>query len=176
MKYVGLVIALGIVLSLVAIVMGSCVSYKSKEVQTRNRFIAQQKVCETFHDQMWKVISQKAQVSEKAKDAFKEMYIPLIEGRYKDGGGLMKFITENNPQFDFSLYSSVQNAIEAKRAEFTREQNKLLDIKREHDNLRMGPISSLFLSGVPILEANIVTSTRTSEAFGTGVDDDVKVY
>lgn len=172
-------IGLAVVLfSIVFVVGGGCLHYKSQEVSLRASFEAQQKVCETFHDQMWKVISQKAQVSEKAKDAFREIYTPLIEGRYgnEKGGSLMRFIQENNPQFDFSLYKDIQTAIEAKRAEFTREQGKLLDIKREHDIVRRSPVSSLFVGSVPELEAKIVTSTRTTEAFDSGVDNDVKVF
>ena len=92
-----LLIATGLsLLVCVIIYIGMSIHYKTLEVRARTAFNAQQKGCESFYDEMWKTIAQKAQVPEAAKNAFKEIYTPLIEGRYgnEKGGSLMKWIQE----------------------------------------------------------------------------------
>lgn len=114
----------------------------NKEVTLRKRVTAQQDVCKANFDKMFKVIAQTAQVPEqlmeKSKEAFKEIYTPLMEGRYSNerGGALMSWVTESNPQFDLNaiapLYEKLQIAIESNREQYFIEQKKLIDIHREH--------------------------------------------
>lgn len=140
--------------------------------------LGQEKSCKAVYDNMWKIISQKAQVSEKYKDAFKDIYPQLIEGRYgnEKGGSLMKFIVESNPSFDISLYKELSQSIEAERNRFTNEQQMLIDIKREEDNLLQKPISGFFLSDKKSYEIKIITSTKTEKVFDTGKEDNVSVF
>src|SRR5690606_5717075 len=110
------------------------VNYSNADVDLQNRFKAQSKVNEAFFDKMFKILQQKAGVASEYKESFKEIYQPLIEGRYsKDEGLLMKWIQESNPTFDASLFKDVMQSIEAERTGFFKEQEKLIDIKREHD-------------------------------------------
>lgn len=155
------------------------VTYSNQEVVLRTQFGAQQKANEVIYDKVWKVIHQKAGVSAEYSDKFKEIYVQIMDARYGSGDGtLMKWIQEQNPQFDISLYKDLSLAIESNRLEFSRVQQKLIDIKREHDNLRMLFPSSLFLSikGTKELELKLVTSSRTEKAFETGKDDDVDLF
>jgi len=147
----------------------------NQEVRLRNQIGTQQKNCEIVFDNTWKIISQKAQVADKYKDAFAKIYPELMAGRYDKGGGLMKFVTESNSQFDVSLYKDLMSSIEGQRNIFTREQAKLIDYKREHDNLRQEFPSSIVVGGRPEIVVKIVTSDRTSQAFDTGKDNDVKL-
>ncbi|NPV13152.1 MAG: hypothetical protein HPY57_15400 [Ignavibacteria bacterium] len=48
-------------------------SIDNKEISLREKFKAQQKVCMTAHDEMWKIITQKAEVSNEYKKAFEEI-------------------------------------------------------------------------------------------------------
>jgi hypothetical protein len=109
------------------------VSSSNSEISLKNHIEAQQKVCEAFYDKLWKIISQKAQVADQYKNAFKEIYPALIEGRYgnEKGGTLMKWIQESNPTFDVSLYKDLMSSIEAERTGFFMEQKKLIDLDRE---------------------------------------------
>ena len=150
-------------------------SYSNGEIVLRTAISAQQKSCETVFDNTWKIISQKCQIADKYKDAFSKIYPELMEGRYKSGGGLMKFVTESNPNFDVSLYKDVMTSIEAQRDMFTREQNKLIDLKREHDNLRLTFPSSVVCGNRPEVTIQIVTSSKTKEAFASGEDNDMKL-
>jgi len=105
----------------------------NKEISLREKFKAQEKVCMTAHDEMWKIITQKAEVSNEYKVAFEKIYPELIAGRYSKGdGALMKWITEQNPNFDVSLYKDVMDAISDERTKFKRAQDICTDVSREY--------------------------------------------
>lgn len=152
-------------------------SYSNQEVQLRNSFNAQQKNCTVVYDQVWKIIQQQAGVASKYADDFKEIYPDLINARYGKGDGtLMKWIVEHNPNFDTSLYGKLMNSIEVQRTTFTEAQKKLIDVKREHDNIRTTFPGQVFVGGRPELVAQLVTSTKTEKAFQTGKEDEVDLF
>lgn len=163
----------GILVLLVVLIVGACwLSAANREAGLRNRFAAQQKANEASFDAMWKILQQKGGVADKYKEAFKEIFPKLIEGRYRDGGGgLMKMIVESNPKFDASLYKGLSASIEGERKRFLKDQQVLLDIKREHDDVRTRFPSRLFVGGVQPLDAVIVTSEKTADAFRTGKEE-----
>lgn len=153
------------------------VSTQNAEVRLRNQATAQVKANETTYDTCWKVISQLAGVAEKHKDGFKEVYTAIMQARGLDkGGNFMKWVQESNPQFDSKLYDKLANAIEGQRMVFKRDQQKLIDLKREHDNMLATWPSSMFVGDRDPLEITIVTSTKTDKVFTTGKEDDVDVF
>lgn len=173
-----LVIVAVLVAALIGLV-GMFISYSNQEVDLSTQFSAQQKANAVIYDKVWKVLQQKAGVADQAADKFKEIYANIMDARY-DGKDqvLMNWIQEQNPTFDMSLYKDLSMSIESNRAEFANVQQKLIDIKREHDRLRLRIPSSIFLSikGVKELQMQLVTSSRTEKAFETGVDDDVSLF
>ena len=173
-----MIVALLLVGFAVAIPGCMYVSYNNQEVRLRKKAEAQQKANETSFDTCWKVVSQIAQVADQYKEAFKEIYPKLMEGRYGNarGGALMSWVTESNPQFDTKLYEKVANAIEEHRLIFKRDQQKLIDIKREHDVLLETIPASLFVGGRDAIEIQIVTSSKTAKTFETGAEDDVDLF
>ena len=107
MKQTGLFITAGIIV--MGLVIGMMYfTITNTEIKMRETTIAQQEVGKANFDKMFKVISQTAQVPQKfmkdAKDAFKEIYQPLMESRYSGerGVALMSWVQENNPNFDLS--------------------------------------------------------------------------
>lgn len=88
----------------------------------------------------------------------------------------MSWISEANPDFDAALYRDVANSIESERHRFLEAQRLLLDIKREHDNLRQQFPSSVLVGGRPALEIEIITSSRTTDVYETGSEDDVTIF
>jgi hypothetical protein len=165
-------IQLAILVVLAAIVGGTWMSATNREASLRNRFDAKQKANEASFDTMWKVIEQKGGVAANYKDAFKDIFTGLIAGRYSgDKSPLLKFIVESNPRFDSALYKSVASSIESERHRFLKDQQLLLDIKREHDDLRTRFPSRLFVGGAAPLEPHLVTSDRTEEVFRTGKEN-----
>ena len=153
-------------------------SYSNKEISLRNTATAQINVVSLSYDKMWKIINQKAQVSEQYKTAFKDIYSDLIEGRYgnEKGGSLMKFIQESNPNFDVSLYRDLSNSIEAERNSFFMEQAKVQDIVLQHNNLRQKAPGNWFLASRPAIEYKLITSKITQDVIAKGSDDDVNVF
>ena len=183
----GLIITLSIIALFVLIGFMSYTSAVNGEVTLRQKTIAQQEVCKANYDKMFKTIAQVAQIPgefmDKAKGAFKEIYQPLIEGRYAKGDGtLMKWITESNPKFDLDqfgqLYAKLEVAIESNREEYFGEQRKLIDFKREHDTyINMWWNKHVWLdSNIQEIPITIITSAKTKEAYATGEENDISLF
>lgn len=171
------VLVLSCVLAVVTMLL-IYVSCHNREVRLRNEAAAQQQNLEVVYDATWKIIQQKAGVSSQYADDFKNIYPELIEGRYGDvrGGAIMSWITEHNPEFDTSLYLDLMGSIEAERTKFAREQKRLLDIKREHDDLRQTFPGSIFVGGRPEIEVMLVASTKTQDVFEAGKEDEIGLF
>lgn len=177
---------LAVVLVLGGIIFGSYITITNTEMAMRMRVEAQQDVTQANFDKMFKVIAQTAQVPEhlmdKSREAFKEIYIPIMEGRYSNsrGGSLMSWVTESNPQFDINsfapLYERLQIVIESNREAFFMEQKKLIDMRREHSTYINLFWQSKFLGDVQPIEIQIVTSTNTDRSFETGKEDDINIF
>jgi hypothetical protein len=176
---VGLVVVIGVITALWAI------GVSNAEVRLANRGNAQQEACDAYFDKMWKVLKEQAGVTEQYREAFAEIYPQLMEGRYSQGGNLMKWIQESNPDFDVSLYSKLMASIEGERNGFFVEQQKLIDIDREHKDMRETFPKKLVVGNRQnigyeedvdgtVIHAGIVIikSTRTEQAKLTGKDDE----
>ncbi len=86
------------------------------------------------YDKTWKIIAQKAQISEKYADDFKQTFIGANDARYKNKENMMMmWITEHNPQLDASLYRELGQSVEAQRNEYlsiVKAQISIAHIKR----------------------------------------------
>lgn len=171
-----LLVILGLAVGSGALLVMAYFNFSNTEIRLRNKIEASQKVNETVFDTTWKIISQQAQVADKYKESFKDIFVGIMDARYSKGdGSLMKWITETNPQFDPSLYTKLANSIEVQRTTFQNEQAKLLDLKREHDDLIGTFPGSVFLMNRSRITVQIVTSTKTDKAFSSGKDDDIEL-
>ena len=173
-------IMIAIVVVLCCIGFGGCnglmwVSYNNKDAELRNALTSQQDVCKTVFDNTWKIIAQQAKVPDKYKDGFKEVYEAIMANRADKDGLMMKWVKEQNPQFDSNLYTKLMDSIEVQLNVFTREQKKLRSIKQEHDNLITKAPSLWYVTNTIPVEVQLVTSTKTEKAFTTGKDDDVSL-
>ena len=153
-------------------------SYNNSEIRLRAQAEAQRGKIEGVHDKMWKVISQKAQITTEYKDAFAKIYPDIISGRYSGNGdgSLMKWVTEQNPNFDTSLYKDLMQSIEILRTEFQKSQERMLDIIREHNVLLTTVPSKWFISNTERIEYTIISSTRSKTVMDTGLDDDISLF
>lgn len=169
-------IVVGVVVAIAFSAFLMYASISNAEVRLRNAVTAQQKSNETSFDTCWKIIQQQGQVADQYKDGFKEIYVGLMEGRhYEKGGSLMKFIQENSPVFSEKLFEKVSNSIEVQRTVFKRDQQKLIDLKREHDNMLVTIPSTWFVGSRPPVNIKIVTSSKTEATFDTGKEDDLDI-
>lgn len=175
-KIIGISLAVIVLIGAVT-TLGMYFSYNNQDARLRAQAEAQRGKVEGVHDKMWKVLQQKAQVSNEYKDAFAEIYPALIEGRYSQGdGSLMKWIQEANPNFDTSLYKDLMQSIEIQRTEFAKVQEKMLDIIREHNVLLTTVPSKWFISNKGVIEYTVISSTRSKVVMETGLDDDVNLF
>ena len=157
--------------------ISSYITYENQFASLTAQYGAQDKVNQTVYDEVWKTVKQEANITDVYADRFKEIYVQVMDARYKDGAGqLMQWITEQNPNFTPDLYGRLMNTIEARRAEFTNNQKRLISLHAELKKLTTTIPSSWFLSGKRIPEPRPVTSTRTGQAFDTGKDDDTSLY
>ena len=174
----GLLVFLIVVVVLAAVVGLVGVSLSNQEVRLRNQIAAQQKTNETVFDATWKIIAQQAQVTDQYKEGFRQVYGEIMDKRYdpRQGGTLLRFIQESNPNFDSSLYAKLASSIEGQRLNFQRAQQQLLDLKRSHDDVRLTFPGSLVCGDRAEILVQIVTSSTTTDSFLTGQENDVQLF
>lgn len=165
-------------LALIALILiGMYISYNNQEVRLRKEAEAQKGQVENVHDTMWKVIQQKAGVTEEYRDTFEKVFPEIISGRYSQGdGSAMKWIQESNPEFDTSLYRDLMQAIEVQRMHFNQAQERMLDIIRQRETLIETIPACFFISNKSKIDFKLVSSTRSKGAMVTGIDDDVDLF
>ena len=151
-------------------------TYNNKEIYLRKEADAQRKKIESTHDKMWKVIKQKAEVSDKYRETFERVYPEIIAGRYSDGSSAMMWIQEANPNFDTSLYNDLMQAIEIQRTHLHNAQTRMLDVIRERASLIESYPSRWFITNKSEIEYEVISSTKTHNVVETRVDDDVDVF
>lgn len=175
--FIGLAIVALLLVALLGVTVISWISYSNGEIALRKQVEAQQKQCEIVFDQTWKTISQQAQIADRHKEAFREIFVGMTEARYEQSRGqLMSMIQESNPKFDASLFEKLMNTVEAQRANFAREQKKLISLAQEHEAMLEKFPGSLILANRKPVDIRLVTSSHTQEAFDTGKDDDVELF
>lgn len=166
-----------ILVLLVGSIIGiKCIGWNNQEVDLRNSFVAQEKVTHSYFDKMWKIMKQQAGITEKYASDFKGIYSSIMEGRYSSGGGMMKWVQERNPTFDSTMYTKLMNSIEAQREGFHREQSRLIDIQRSHNNLRQKFPSSLIVGSTTPLEVKLITSAVTKDVIETGEENNLELF
>ena len=151
-------------------------TYNNKEIYLRKEADAQRKKIESTHDKMWKVIKQKAEVSDKYRETFERVYPEIIAGRYSEGSSAMKWIQEANPNFDTSLYNDLMQAIEIQRTHLHNAQTRMLDVIRERASLIESYPSRWFITNKSEIEYEVISSTKTHNVVETRIDDDVDVF
>lgn len=170
-------IGLGALVLVALIVIGMYIKYNNEEVSLRKEAEAQKGKVETVHDTMWKVIKQKAGVTEEYRDTFEKVFPEIISGRYSQGdGSTMKWIQESSPEFDTSLYKDLMQAIEVQRMYFNQAQTRMLDIIRQRETLIELIPAKFFISNKTKIDYTIISSTSTKTVVQTGIDDDVDLF
>lgn len=164
---------------LLALVVGLMwMSANNTEVSLRNSIVAKQRANQATFDNMFKQISQVAEVTDEQTKALKDIFTSHAQARQGDGSdkAIMKWITESIPNVDTKVFQNLQNIIVGARNSFTGDQVALLDLKRAHDDVLTKFPSSLFVGGRSRIDVTIVTSSRTDAAFSAGKDDNTKVF
>ena len=171
--------SVGVVLLSIFMIAGMFISTSNQEATLRVAIEAKQKDNTSEFDNMFKKISQVAQVSSKQMESLKEIFNGYASARTKGGDNqIMTWVKESIPNVDVATFNNLQNIITASRDGWTMRQKELIDLNREHQKLLNIFPSNVILSmlGRKSIEIKIVTSGRTDKAFETGKDDDTKVF
>lgn len=145
--------------------------YNNQEVSLRKEATAQYGNIEAVRDRMFQILREQAGVAANYRDAFAKIYPEIISGRYQDGGQMMKWIQEANPNFDTSLYKGVMNSIEVQRTAFTAAQTRMLDIINQRETLIESFPSKWFVQNKSTITYTVISSTATKQVMSSGVDD-----
>jgi len=159
------------------------VSLSNKEVGIRNQFKQKMDERTAFYDKMWKILSQKSKVATRNDSSFKDNVHMIMAGRKDSEQVFMKWITESNPNANYSevsaLYKDLSRAVEGQRDSFFEEEKMIQSIVMEHDNLMDKFPSGFILSGLfsrEHLKYKPITSDRTDDVIKTGKDNDVELF
>lgn len=169
-------IIIGVVLVVIVLV---CMffSYNNREVALRKEIEAQKGKVESVHDKMWKVIKQKANVTEQYRETFEKIYPELIAGRYaNDREGMMKWIQEANPNFDTALLKDLMQSVEIQREHLNTAQTRMLDIIKERETLIENYPAMWFVRNKTKMEYAVISSTRSKTIMDTRIDDDTDLF
>ena len=156
---------------------GTYYSANSREISKRNLAEAEIEKVEIIHDQVFKTISQNAQVTMKYTESFEKIFIGIMEGRYDNGGGeMMKWIQENNPNFNDSMFRDLMDDIKVLREKFADQQIKVEDVIREHKTLCEDPWWSMFIKNKTPIEYEVISSAVTKKVIETREDNDIDLF
>lgn len=127
-------------------------------------------------------IQEMAQVPAMYKDDLKEVYTAAIQGRYGEDGSkaMFQWLQEKNPELNSTLYSSLQQTMEAGRNEFKVHQTVLIDKKREYETQQGLFMRGFFikLAGFPKInldEYKVVLDSKTNASFESGKVEPLKL-
>lgn len=177
MKYIAIAVSLFIGLFSI-IVLSMNFSTKNRAIDLREGTVAQNKVCRLYFTKMWDIIKDKGKVAEKYKEDFKDIYLPMVEGKFsKDDGLLMKWVQERYPEFDASMYKDLMKSIEIERTGFFNEQSKLVDMQKEYNTYIIKTPNRWFLSDtIKPVDIKLIENLATKDAYDTGIEKEIDFF
>ncbi len=178
-----LLIVLAIIIIPIFIIGGIFVSFQNRDVELTNRFNQKKDERTAFYDKMAKIIKQKAQVALKNDSSFHRSIDAIMAGRKDAEQVMMKWITESNPNANFSevssMYKDLSRSIESERLGFFEQEKVMQDIVRESNDLKdkwPGSFVVSFLGRGEHLKYTPIQSDVTADVMRTGRDNNTEVF
>lgn len=172
-----LLITLGTIALLVISLVGSYVSANNYGVREEKRIQANYDDMQNILGQYSLKVAEAAQIPDMYRDDVKEVFSEVMTSRYGEGGSKAAFqwLQEQNPNLDSSVYTKIQQIIEAGRNEFQNAQTKFIDIKRAYESSLGYVWRGLWLriAGFPKIDLaayKIISSDHALHTFEIGKD------
>lgn len=132
---------------------------------------------ENILSQYYQKVDEVAQVPAMYKDDLKEVVTSALSARYGNNGSKATFqwLKEHNISLDVSMYTKIQQVIEAGRDKFQNAQTQLIDQKRAYET-NLGYIWKgmwLHMAGYPKIDLAKYKAISTADAknvFETGIE------
>jgi hypothetical protein len=178
----GALVALLVVGAIAAVLVGSYITNFNYGNRTERQIEATHTDNRNVLAQYSTRIIEMAQVPDMYKEDVMDIYEGALTGRYGENGSqaMFQFLQEQNPQIDASLYTNIQQSMEAGRNQFQNSQTRLIDLKRGYET-KLGSFYSGFwlnVAGYPridLADFNIVVNDHSNEAFETGIDNGIVI-
>ena len=182
----GLLIGLGVAALVAVSLIGSYVTAYNTGNSLENQIVATYENNENILAQYGQKVMEAAQVTEMQRDDLTHVVTEAMSGRYGEGGSkaVFQFIKEQNPQIDSSVYTKIQQIVEAGRNDFTVAQTQLTDRKRAY-RTALGSLwkgTFMGIAGYPNIKVGfrggaddypIITTGRAENAFESGKEDGI---
>lgn len=176
-KKIMMLAGIAAILLMGGILLAKGISFFNAEKGLKNLYTKEQGYKKAFYANMVATIQEQTQLSVKNDKSFRQNIEVIMSSRQDKDGLMMKWIQESNPNANYQevskLYQTVMRVIEAKRSEFTSQEEKMLSIKLQHDNLTQLFPNNIYAAvfGIKPIEHTVISNTRTEKAFETGIDD-----
>lgn len=160
-----------IMLACTVVVASWTASLYNRTISLENQFTAAVQDREMAYDNMSKQIREKISVAKFERSTIVELVDNVVAGR--DGGQLFKMVHEQYPDLTPQLFQEVMATIGGKRDEFTRKQQVLAQLQKEHKDMLTQLPSSFIVGNRPALAFSVISSSDAKAVMATGIDDDV---
>ena len=127
-------------------------------------------------------IAEASQVPAMQRDDVRDIITAALDARYGEEGSqaMFQFIQEQNPNIDSSVYTQIQQIIEAGRKDFEVGQTKLIDQKRVYETALGSFWQGMWMriAGYPKINLDdytVVLSQRTIDAFQSGMEEPIQL-
>lgn len=164
--------------------VSSFISAKNYGNSAQVQIHAQYDANENMFAQYGQKVAEAVGVANIAKEDMADLLTGSLEARYGSNGAqsTLLAVQEAFPGLDQGVYTQIQRIIEAGRNDFTREQNRLVDLKRSYvDALGSFPRGMfLDMAGYPSINVGyplgtqddypIISTQRAQNTFESGVE------
>ncbi len=165
---VGVIASLVVIVAIGAVVIGSFASAKNYGAKTEANLRAAQADSRNVFAQAGQKIREVVQVPQMYTDDFNRVTETAIKARVGENGSqaTVQWFKEQNPQLDSSVYTKIQQIIEASRKDFENAQRRQIDVRRQYE----GAIGSFWrgfwlgVAGYPKVDLDTFDIVSTAEA------------